>query len=91
MKKMDIAQRKEKVKQDSTFRGLMREKNINLDEKDGVPAVPSDVSDDSLYIWMLPSTTSVVILACLLAPAHASTFATDLTSAFSGFSYWTYL
>ncbi|GBL72093.1 hypothetical protein AVEN_115103-1 [Araneus ventricosus] len=33
MKKMDIAQRKEKVKQDSTFRGLMREKNINLDEK----------------------------------------------------------
>ncbi|GBL77435.1 hypothetical protein AVEN_41831-1 [Araneus ventricosus] len=34
MKKMDIAQRKEKVKQDSTFRGLMREKNINLDEKD---------------------------------------------------------
>ncbi|GBN43640.1 hypothetical protein AVEN_168499-1 [Araneus ventricosus] len=34
MKKMDIAQRKEKVKQDSTFRGLMREKNVNLDEKD---------------------------------------------------------
>ncbi|GBM73976.1 hypothetical protein AVEN_121787-1 [Araneus ventricosus] len=34
MKKMDIAQRKEKVKQDSTFRGLMREKSINLDEKD---------------------------------------------------------
>ncbi|GBN64147.1 hypothetical protein AVEN_209561-1 [Araneus ventricosus] len=34
MKKMDIAQRKEKVKQDSTFRDLMREKNINLDEKD---------------------------------------------------------
>ncbi|GBM96805.1 hypothetical protein AVEN_161121-1, partial [Araneus ventricosus] len=33
MKKMDIAQRKEKVKQDSTFRGLMRKKNINLDEK----------------------------------------------------------
>ncbi|GBM49392.1 hypothetical protein AVEN_32521-1 [Araneus ventricosus] len=32
--KMDIAQRKEKVQQDSTFRGLMREKNINLDEKD---------------------------------------------------------
>ncbi|GBO37299.1 hypothetical protein AVEN_250155-1, partial [Araneus ventricosus] len=34
MKKMDIAERKEKVKQDSTFRGLMREKNINIDEKD---------------------------------------------------------
>ncbi|GBM92908.1 hypothetical protein AVEN_236721-1, partial [Araneus ventricosus] len=33
IKKMDIAQRKEKMKQDSTFRGLMREKNINLDEK----------------------------------------------------------
>ncbi|GBN53558.1 hypothetical protein AVEN_116296-1, partial [Araneus ventricosus] len=30
---MDIAERKEKVKQDSTFRGLMREKNIDLDEK----------------------------------------------------------
>ncbi|GBO45544.1 hypothetical protein AVEN_114445-1, partial [Araneus ventricosus] len=34
MKKMGIAQRKEKVKQDSTFRGLIKEKNINLDEKD---------------------------------------------------------
>ncbi|GBN62112.1 hypothetical protein AVEN_181102-1 [Araneus ventricosus] len=53
---------------------------------DGAPAVPSDVGCNVAYIWMLPSTTSFVILAWLLA--HASSFATDFTSAFS---YWAYL
>ncbi|GBO10030.1 hypothetical protein AVEN_147955-1 [Araneus ventricosus] len=38
-----------------------------FDIVDGAPAVPSDVSGDVAYIWMLPSTTSFVILACLLA------------------------
>ncbi|GBM51996.1 hypothetical protein AVEN_262234-1 [Araneus ventricosus] len=63
----------------------------SIDIVDGAPAVPSDVSGNAAYIWMLPSTASFVILACLLAPVYASTFAADLTSAFSGFSYWAYL
>ncbi|GBN90000.1 hypothetical protein AVEN_120028-1 [Araneus ventricosus] len=33
----------------------------------GAPAVPGDVGGDVAYIWMLPSTTSFVILAWLLA------------------------
>ncbi|GBN34369.1 hypothetical protein AVEN_57898-1 [Araneus ventricosus] len=63
-----------------------------FDIVDGAPAVPGDVNGDVAYIWMLPSTTSFVILAWLLArTAHASSFDTDLTSAFSEFSYWAYL
>ncbi|GBN24693.1 hypothetical protein AVEN_262336-1 [Araneus ventricosus] len=34
---------------------------------DGAPALPGDVGGDVAYIWMLPSTTRVVILAWLLA------------------------
>ncbi|GBL71934.1 hypothetical protein AVEN_163856-1, partial [Araneus ventricosus] len=63
----------------------------SIDIVDGAPAVPSDVSGNAAYIWMLPSTTSFVMLACLLAPAHASSFATDLALTINGFSYWAYL
>ncbi|GBM27744.1 hypothetical protein AVEN_72694-1, partial [Araneus ventricosus] len=41
-----------------------------FDIVDGAPAVPGDVSDDSVYIWMLPSTTSFVVL---LARSHPLT------------------
>ncbi|GBM82454.1 hypothetical protein AVEN_48618-1 [Araneus ventricosus] len=41
-----------------------------FDIVDGAPAVPSDVGGDVAYIWMLPSTTSFVILACSLARSH---------------------
>ncbi|GBO39763.1 hypothetical protein AVEN_65957-1 [Araneus ventricosus] len=38
-----------------------------FDIVDGAPAVLGDVSGDVAYIWMLPSTTNVGILAWLLA------------------------
>ncbi|GBL84255.1 hypothetical protein AVEN_118643-1 [Araneus ventricosus] len=38
-----------------------------FDIVDGAPAVPGDVGDDVAYIWTLPSTASVVILAWVLA------------------------
>ncbi|GBL72575.1 hypothetical protein AVEN_127843-1 [Araneus ventricosus] len=69
MKKMDIAQRKEKVKQDSTFRGLMQEKNINLDEKGDFEEELADgtlFEGETRWIWEeSPERTTKVVLSSL--------------------------
>ncbi|GBN74360.1 hypothetical protein AVEN_275184-1 [Araneus ventricosus] len=36
-----------------------------FDIVDGAPAVPGDISGDIVYIWMLSSTTIIVVCTCL--------------------------
>ncbi|GBN48285.1 hypothetical protein AVEN_68215-1 [Araneus ventricosus] len=51
-----------------------------FDIVDGAPAVPSDVSGDVVYIWMLPSTASVIILAWLLARTNTPALSPRISS-----------